>query len=140
MYITEQDYRTAIDEREQAIISQYPAEWMQAEEVAREVAAGYLRSRYDIAQAYAKKGHERNPRLVLAIVHIALYQMIHRLPQNMGLERWKTRYEETIQWLEDVQAGKTTPDLPLLTDPTTGDTLPSGALRFGSIEKSTYHY
>ena len=140
MYITDQDYRTAIDERQQAIISRYPEEWVQAEEVAAEIAAGYLRSRYDVKAAYAKVGGERNPRLVLSIVHIALYQMVHRLPQGMGYERWKDRYDEAIAWLEDIQAGKTNPDLPLLTDQTSGKPLPSGALRFGSIDKSTYHY
>ena len=141
MYIDEQDYRTAIDEREQAIISRYPDEWQRAEAVACEIAAGYLRTRYNVDEAYSKLGGERNPRLVQAIIHIALYQMVHRLPQNMGYERWKDRYEEAITWLENVQAGKTSPALPPLTDPTTGGSAPSsGILRFGSIDKSTYHY
>lgn len=140
MYIDEQDYRTAIDEREQAVISKYPEEWQRAEAVACEIAAGYLRTRYNVDEAYAKLGDDRNPRLVQAIIHIALYQMVHRLPQSMGYERWKDRYEEAIAWLENVQAGKTSPALPLLSDPNTGEAQPNGALRFGSIEKSTYHY
>ena len=140
MYIDEQDYRTAIDEREQAVISKYPEEWQRAEAVACEIAAGYLRTRYNVDEAYAKLGDERNPRLVQAIIHIALYQMVHRLPQSMGHERWKDRYEEAIAWLENVQAGKTSPALPLLSDPNTGEAQPNGALRFGSINKSTYHY
>lgn len=140
MYIDERDYRTAIDEREQAVISKYPEEWQRAEAVACEIAAGYLRTRYNVDEAYAKLGDDRNPRLVQAIIHIALYQMVHRLPQSMGYERWKDRYEEAIAWLENVQAGKTSPALPLLSDPNTGEAQPNGALRFGSIEKSTYHY
>nr|DAN71387.1 MAG TPA: head to tail adaptor [Bacteriophage sp.]DAR49857.1 MAG TPA: head to tail adaptor [Caudoviricetes sp.] len=140
MYIDENDYRIAIDEREQAIISRYPDEWQRAEAVACEIAAGYLRTRYNVDEAYSKLGEERNPRLVQAIIHIALYQMVHRLPQNMGYERWKDRYDESIAWLENVQAGKTSPALPLLSDPNTGEAQPNGALRFGSIEKSTYHY
>ena len=48
MYIDEQDYRMAITEREQAIISQHPQEWMQAEAYALEVAASYLRVRYNV--------------------------------------------------------------------------------------------
>ena len=140
MYIDEQDYRTAIDEREQAVISKYPEEWQRAEAVACEIAAGYLRTRYNVDEAYAKLGDERNPRLVQAIIHIALYQMVHRLPQSMGHERCKDRYEEASAWLENVQAGKTSPALPLLSDPNTGEAQPNGALRFGSINKSTYHY
>ena len=59
----------------------------------------------------------------------------------MGLERWKDRYEESIDWLKTVQAGKNNPDLPPLNDPNTAGSTPnSGTLRFGSIEKSTYHY
>ena len=130
MYITEQDYRMAITEREQAIISQHPQEWMQAETYAREVAASYLRARYNVKEIYSKTGDDRN------------HQMAHRLPQSMGLERWKDRYEESIDWLKTVQAGKNNPDLPPLTDPNTAGSAPnnSGTLRFGSIKKSTYHY
>lgn len=141
MYIDEQDYRMAITEREQAIISQHPQEWMQAEAYALEVAASYLRVRYNVKETYNKTGDDRNPQLVQAIVHISIYQMAHRLPQAMGLERWKDRYEESINWLKAVQAGKNDPDLPPLTDPNTGGSGPSGGiLRFGSIDKSTYHY
>lgn len=142
MYITEQDYRMAISEREQAIISQHPQEWMLAEEYALEVAASYLRARYDVKETYSKVDKERNPQLVQAIVHIAIYQMAHRLPQAMGLERWKDRYEEAIDWLKTVQAGKNNPDLPLLTTSNDqgGKSTHNGSLRFGSIEKNTYHY
>ena len=114
---------------------------MQAEAYALEVAASYLRVRYNVKETYNKTGDDRNPQLVQAIVHIAIYQMAHRLPQAMGLERWKDRYEESINWLKAVQAGKNDPDLPPLTDPNTGWSAPSGGiLRFGSIDKSTYHY
>ena len=73
MYITDEDYRTAITLEEQAVISEHTNEWQAAERVAIELASGYLRARYDVDKAFAARGEERNPLLVQVIVHIALY-------------------------------------------------------------------
>ena len=56
MYITDEDYRTAITLEEQAVISEHTNEWQAAERVAIELASGYLRARYDVDKAFAARG------------------------------------------------------------------------------------
>lgn len=140
MYITDADYRTAITLEEQAVISEYVEEWQAAERVAIELASGYLRSRYDVDQAFAMRGGERNPLLVQVIVHLSLYQMLHRLPHQMGYDRYKELYDEALQWLSDVQRGVNNPSLPTMASSTTGTPGGLETIRSGGIKKSTYHY
>ena len=140
MYITDEDYRTAITLEEQAVISEHTNEWQTAERVAIELASGYLRARYDVDKAFAARGEERNPLLVQVIVHIALYQMLHRLPQQMGYDRYKELYDEALQWLSDVQRGVNNPNLHAPTDPSNGSKGGLETIRSGGIKKSTYHY
>lgn len=139
MYITDQDYRLAISEEEQAIISEYPQEWQAAELASMELASGYLRARYDVDKEFRREGSERSPLLVLTIVHLTLYQMCHRLPMAMAMERYRELYDGAIQWLSDVQKGRNNPNLPIRTDPETGKT-GLDSIRSGSLPKSTYHY
>ena len=42
--------------------------------------------------------------------------MAASLPQKMGTEIRKERYDRAIKWLEGVQSGKIVPDLPVSTD------------------------
>ncbi|EWC93245.1 phage protein Gp36 family protein [Porphyromonas catoniae] len=140
MYITEVDYRTAITSEEQAVISEHPDEWQAAERVAIELASGYLRARYDVEATFAQRGMERNPLLVQVIVHLALYQMLHRLPYQMGYERYKELYDNAIQWLVDVQKGVNNPNLPSPTNPGTGKPNGLETIRSGGLKKNTYHY
>ncbi len=60
--------------------------------------------------------------LVQCAVNIALWLMIHRLPQNMGHERRECLYNDAVKWLRDIQAGKASPDLPLYERVRTGTT------------------
>jgi len=140
MYITDEDYRTAITLEEQAVISEHTNEWQAAERVAIELASGYLRARYDVDKTFAAQGEERNPLLVQVIVHLSLYQMLHRLPQQMGYDRYKELYDEAMQWLSDVQRGLNNPNLPIPSDSNTGAKGGLETIRSGGIKKSTYHY
>ena len=47
------------------------------------------------------------------VCDMALYHMVSAMPQRMGYEIRKERYDRAIKWLEGVQAGKIVPDLPL---------------------------
>ena len=58
----------------------------------------------------------RDAIIVTYVCDIALYHMIAAMPQKMGSEIRKERYERAIKWLEGVQAGKIIPDLPIKTD------------------------
>lgn len=125
-YITDQDYRTVIGEHALNVVSQIDGTIrQQAEEQAIEEISSYLRPKYDtdaIFNAQEEAPHPsggaggRSKLLVMYTCDIALYHMTASVPQKMGMEIRKERYERAIKWLEGVQAGKIVPDLPLATD------------------------
>jgi len=117
MFITEEDYRVVIGEPALAIISQV-SEYnrVNAEAEAQEEISAYLRPTYDTKAAFQAEGDSRNRLLVMYTCDIALYNMAASLPQKMGMEIRKERYERAIKWLEGVQSGKIIPDLPAPTD------------------------
>ena len=127
MFITEEDYQVVIGDSALKVVSQTSEEnRANAECEAREEISGYLRPKYDCEAIFSAEGDSRNRLIVMYTADIALYHMVSAMPQKMGSEIRKERYERAIKWLEGVQAGKIVPDLPLATDEDgspTGDTL-----------------
>ena len=125
MFVTDEDYRVVIGEAALKVVSQTSAEIRaNAEREAMEEIAGYLRPVYDTETAFKAEGDNRNRLIVMYACDIALYHMTAAMPQKMGSEIRKERYERAIKWLEGVQAGKIIPALPVATDTATGE--PSG--------------
>lgn len=117
MFITEEDYKVVIGEQALKVITQTSeTNRLNAEMEAQEEISGYLRPRYDCTAIFAAEGEERNRLVVMYTCDIALYHMASALPQKMGSEIRKERYDRAIEWLEDVQAGKIVPDLPPATN------------------------
>lgn len=117
MFITEEDYKVVIGETALKVVSQTSEENRNnAEAEAQEEIAGYLRPKFDCKAIFAAEGTDRNRQIVMYACDIALYHMTSSIPQKMGMEIRKERYERAIKWLEGVQAGKIVPDLPLATD------------------------
>ena len=116
MFVTDEDYRVVIGEAALKVVSQAsPKNRANAEAEAVEEIASYLRP---------VEGDKRNRLIVMYACDIALYHMMSAMPQKMGIEIRKERYERATKWLEGVQAGKNVPDLPVATDAATGE--PSG--------------
>lgn len=130
-FITDQDYSVVVGEAVLRVISQASATTRAtAEAEAIEEIAAYLRPRYDTEAIFSAVGAGRSRLIVMYACDIALYHMTAALPQKMGADIRKERYERAIKWLEGVQAGKIIPDLPIATD-TDGN--PTGyPLRTGS--------
>ena len=113
MFITEEDYRVVIGESALRIVTQSSDEVRSnAEQVAMEEVAGYLRPKYDTAAIYAAQGEARNRQVVMVVADVALYHMVSALPQKMGSEVRRERYQQALRWLEGVAAGRIIPDLP----------------------------
>lgn len=124
MFITDEDYSVVIGENALKTMSQVSAtNRRQAEDEAAEEIASYLRPKYDTEAIFSANGTDRNSYIVMIACDISLYHLSASLPQKMGTEVRKERYDRAIKWLEGVQAGKIVPDLPLATDEETGDTL-----------------
>lgn len=139
MFITEEDYRVVVGENALKIISQVSAENRNnAEAQAQEEIASYLRPKYDCKTVFAAEGEHRNRLIVMFTCDIALYHMAASLPQKMGVEIRKERYERAVKWLEGVQAGKTVPDLPVLTDE--NGEIVNGSFIYGCQKKQRYNW
>lgn len=113
MFITAEDYKVVIGEAALKIVTQTDEQnRANAEAEALEEIAGYLRPKWDCTAAFALEGEQRNRQLVMYACDIALYHMVSAMPQKMGSEIRKERYDRAIRWLEGVQAGKIIPDMP----------------------------
>ena len=117
MFINDEDYSVVIGEQALKVISQVSDDnRANAEDEAIEEISSYLRPKYDTSALFSAEGNERNRLIVMYTCDIALYHMAASLPQKMGTEIRKERYDRAIKWLEGVQAGKIVPDLPVATD------------------------
>lgn len=115
MFITDNDYAVVIGEDALKVISRASEEnRANAELEAIEEIYGYLRPVYDCEAIFSAEGNARNRLIVMRTADIALYHLVASLPQKMGIEIRKERYERAIEWLEGVQSGKIIPDLPLI--------------------------
>ena len=139
MFIQDEDYKVVIGDSALKVISQV-SETVRtnAEEEAIEEISGYLRPKYDCSSVFSAEGDERNHLVIMYTCDIALYHMSAAMPQKMGSEIRKERYERAVKWLEGVQAGKIIPDLPLATDE---DGTPTGDLLvYGSQEQLRHNW
>ena len=140
MFLSELDYRTVCDEEELDVLTRSDTTTREkAERAAMEEVASYLRSRYDVNQAFAAEGDERNPMLVQVTVNITLYYLVHWLPQLLASEGRQELYDNAIAWLTKVSKGGATPDLPTYTGEN-GEKDISNPMRYGCMAASRYDY
>lgn len=117
MFLSDQDYQVVIGDQALRVISQVSADVRTAAELAAiDEISSYLRPKYDTQAVFAATGSDRNHLIVTYTADIALYHMSASLPQKMGADIRKERYERAIAWLEGIHAGKVVPDLPVATD------------------------
>lgn len=98
---------------------------------------GYL-SNYDSAATFAAAGANRNPILLLYTKDIAVWHYIQLANPNIDITLRERRYELATKWLDKVQSGRATPDLPPLVQPT--DLPVIGKLQYGSNAKRITGY
>lgn len=144
MFLTIDDYRVVTCPADLDVISQSSEEIrQQAERTAMEEVAGYVRTRYDVATAFAKTDMERNPLLVQLTVSIALWWLGQWLPGMMGGDMRQTLYDNAIARLKDIQKGQFTPDFPKYPDEENGDPdtgWGGNPMRYGSMKKNGYDW
>lgn len=138
-FVTEDDYIVVGQDALKIIQQSNTENRTRAELAAREEISGYLRERYDVAKIFAAKDIGRNMQIVLYFCDIALYHMSCWLPGRIGLEIREKRYEQAIEWLEKVQAGKVMPELPTLTGPA-GEEDYYNPIRYGAGQKNSYDW
>lgn len=138
-FLSKADFEAVCDKPTLEVINQANDDNMtRAEHYAIEEVSSYLRSRYDIAQAYSRIGDERNPQLVMITCDIALYHLIAWLPKRIGFEIRELRYNKAISWLRDVQKGIATPNISTKTNKQGEDV--GTPIAFGGLDKATYMF
>ena len=113
MFLTDQDYLVVVGESALRTITQAsPAIRQRAEPAAIEAITPYPPPAHEVKAILPEGQTGRNPIIVTYTADIALHHLISSLPQKMGSEVRRERYERAIKWLEGVQAGRIIPDLP----------------------------
>jgi len=118
-FITQADYLMLISSEDMELVKQSSdAIREKAESAAMDQAESYLSQRYDCHAIWTTEGEARNKMLVMVLIDLVLYHLHTHLPQRMGMEIRRQRYEDALAWLEAVAAGKITPELPQPSDET----------------------
>lgn len=114
MFITDEDYRVIIGDDAIKVISRASQTTRDnALSIAIEEVSSYLRPTYDASAIFNETGEKRNKLIVMVTADVALYHMTTSLPQKMGIEIRKERYDRAIEILKGIQSGSLTPDLPV---------------------------
>lgn len=137
MFLTENDYIVASADALNILQQSTEGKREKAEKMACEEIAGYLRSRYDTVRIFSASEDERNDVIVMYACDITLYHLVSWLPGKMGREIRKERYDRAIKWLEEVQSGKVTPDLPTCTGQN-GEEDINNPIKWGAGKSNTY--
>ena len=77
----------------------------------------YLCGRYDVAGIFAATGTARPNNVLRWVKHIALWYLYERLPDAMTPKKVEKNYDEVIEFLGEVSAGRVSVNLPHKPDP-----------------------
>lgn len=131
MFITQTDFAPFIKEsRLTQLLDQEPNALESAIAMSIQIVSDALYSRYDLKAIFAKQAGDRDMQLVRWVITLALYFLYERLPDKIVPERVVKNYDDTISLLTDIEDGKKSTALPLLT--ITDTTTPFTKFRWGS--------
>jgi len=136
MFLTDNDYKTLINDDDLAVIQKADTDIRaKAEAAAQEEISGYLRNRYDVDSIFDEAGDDRNPVIIIKMIDIVLYHLSASLPARLGMETRQLRYDETIKWLDKVNKGLINPGLPYKDADDSGN-----PIKFSSQTKTSYQW
>jgi len=102
-------------------------------------AKAYLH-RYDLDALFGATGNDRDPLLLMYLKDMAAWHFITLANANVDLELRKTRFDEALKALKEIQEGKTMPaDWPVPTVPA-GEQDPNSLFLLKSRPKRTTNY
>ncbi|MCX6277676.1 MAG: DUF1320 family protein [Bacteroidetes bacterium] len=125
-FLTDSDYKSLICNEDLDIVIQSDIDTKtKAELMGIEQMTGYLNQRFDCEAIFTAENGDRNHLVVMFLVDIVLYHLYSSLPNRLGLEQRRIRYEDALKWLKDVANGLITPPLPTPDLTVATDPLPS---------------
>lgn len=138
MWVTKEDLATHLRNEQIAAIARDDETIVEAAiDGAVAEAKGYLEA-FDRDTIFTTEGADRNQLLLIFVKDIAVYHLIILSNVNTGYEMRKQRYERAIKWLESVQGGQVTPDLPIKKDES-GNAVGT-RVKFGGNTKREQHF
>lgn len=90
---------------------------------------------YDVATIFNATGTERHALLLEITKNIAVWYVIRLCNVDVMFDNVKDRYDRAISWLEKVNTGDITLDLPTLAEDSTDPAAQKQPFRFGSRTK-----
>jgi len=83
-----------------------------AERKAQAQLTSVLNVRYDVPAIFAATGESRNAEIVMYMVDMVIYHVHSRISPGQVPDNVKARYQDALDWIKMVAAGKLEPDLP----------------------------
>lgn len=140
MFLNDNDYVAVAGRESLKVLQQNDVENRhRAELAAIDEVKGYIGTRYDADAVFNAAGNERSNIIVMRTVDIALYHLVSSMPNRMGYEIREIRYKRAIEWLQELQQGKITADLPTKTGPN-GEADYYNPIRCNPGQKHTYDW
>lgn len=114
MFLNQEDYKTLIKDPILAkVVESNDSIREEAEEMAQSEMSSFLNGDFDVESIFGETGADRNPVVIMYLLDMTLYHLHARLAHVQMPKIREERYKRAISWLEMVNAGKLTPDLPL---------------------------
>ncbi len=140
MFLTNDDYAAFAGRDSLRVLQQNDEENRHTAELAAiDEIKGYIGTRYDADAVFEAQGNDRSKVIMMRVVDIALYHLVSAMPNRMGYEIRETRYKRAIEWLQELQKGNITADLPLKTGPG-GEEDYYNPIRVNPGQKHTYDW
>ena len=106
MFITDEDYKVVIGESALKVVSQVSTKNRSNAEMERRRKSPDTCARNMTARPCSPQRVRAQPARGMYCCDIALYHMAASLPQKMGMEIRKERYERAVKWLEACRPGR----------------------------------
>lgn len=114
-FLSTDDYGTQIRQDQlDVVLSGNATALPKAELFAQQFIESYLRTRYDVAAIFGATEDERSALIITYMIDITLYTVHSRHGRVQMPEKRIDRYDQAVEWLKAVAAGKISADLPLL--------------------------
>lgn len=138
MYLTIEELASHIRKEYQEILTRGDATIVQAAiDGAISETKGYL-SMYDMDEIFSQEKENRNALLLIFVKDIAAFHLVKMTNSSPYYEHRERIYNRAVKWLEGVQKGDVTPDLPRKKDEQGNQQ--NGLIYSSSNPKRTQHF
>ncbi len=116
MFITKEDYDVQAREEILSLLDPSDAATAIAERMAIDQVRQHISGRADCDAIFNATGEERNYFILMIVIDITLYHLWSKRAPKKIPEHRSQRYQDALDWLKAVGAGKISTDLPPLTN------------------------